>query len=185
MWIMTTVIVVFYGVDIGAFVGWIPASYSNENDTPLAVTGANQDIKLHTTQANVMGNNSNRTMCAECGVIVLIREIHEDGADSDLGIVSRNVLGNEIEKKMGSAKRYEIKIRFDDGSSRVYSTGNPPALRSGNQIKVVDGVIRLNSHRAREGVKHRSRRSAVAAASVWQFFGNEGTFRRAIVKYTA
>lgn len=170
MWITITVIVVFYGADIGNFMGWIPVSFSNQNDTPHAATAAKQDISPHATQANVVGNSSNRIMCAECGVIVLIREIHKDGAASDLGMVSGDVLGDEVKKKTESIKSYEIKVRFDDGSSRVYSAGNPPVLRSGNRVKIVDGVIQLNPHRAREGVKHRSRRSAVAAAS---FSGEE------------
>lgn len=185
MWITTAVVVAFYSVDIGIFMGWIPASYGNQSNNSYTTTAAYQDIRPQVARENVVGNSSETAMCYECGVIVLIREIHNDSAASDIGMISGNLLGNEIDKKTGSIKNYEIKIRFDDGSSRMYSAGKPPVLRSGNQVKVVDGVIKLNPYRARDGVRHHSRRSAVAAASVEQLFGNEGMFRRAMVNSTA
>ena len=184
VWITTTVIVVFCGVAIGTFMGWNPTSFINPGNIPLAVAAINQTIKAHTTGADVMGesSNTNRAACAECGVIESIREISKDGAASGPGIVGGAVFGNEVEKKTESIKRYEITVRFDDGSGRVFSAEKPPAWRAGNRVKVVDGAIQLNPRRTREGVKHRSGKSAVAAAaSVGQLFGNEGASRRQVI----
>jgi len=42
-------------------------------------------------------------------------------------------------------KSYEIVIRFDDGSSRVIQQAAAPAWRSGDRVRVINGVIHANS----------------------------------------
>jgi outer membrane lipoprotein SlyB len=61
-----------------------------------------------------------------------------------VGAVGGAVAGNQVEKSMKSTKTYEITVRFDDGSSRMITEANPPAWRTGDHVKVVDGVIRSN-----------------------------------------
>ena len=60
------------------------------------------------------------------------------------GAVGGAVAGNEIEKRAGSTQHYEITVRFDDGSSRVFNETSPTAWQSGDPVKVIDGVIRSN-----------------------------------------
>jgi len=45
----------------------------------------------------------------------------------------------------GMIPSYEITVRFDDGSSRVISEGNPPTWRTGDKVKVINGVIQSNA----------------------------------------
>ena len=59
------------------------------------------------------------------------------------GAVGGAVAGNEIEKRAKSTKSYEVTVRFDNGSSRVFSEANP-TWRNGEHVRVIDGVIRAN-----------------------------------------
>lgn len=108
--------------------------------------------------------------CSECGVIEGVREIEVKGEGSGLGAVGGAVVGgllgnqvgaghgkqvatvagavggviagNEIEKRVKSTKDYEVTVRMDDGSSRVFHQADVPAWRAGDHVKVIDGAIR-------------------------------------------
>ena len=113
------------------------------------------------------------TWCAECGVIESVREIATKGAGSGIGAVGGAVVGgvlgnqvgggrgqdvmtvvgavggalagNEVEKRVKSTKSYEITVRFDDGTSRVFTEANAPTWRVGDKIKVINGMIQSNA----------------------------------------
>ncbi len=59
-----------------------------------------------------------------------------------LGAVGGAAAGHEIEKNTNKAKRYEIVIRFEDGSTQLVNQETPPVWRSGDQVRLVDGVIK-------------------------------------------
>ena len=121
----------------------------------------------------VASNVPARRTCAECGVIESVREIQHKGEGTGLGAVGGAVVGgllgnqvgsgrgntaatvvgavggviagNEIEKRVKSTRSYRITVRFDDGSSRVFSESSPPAWRAGDKVRIVDGKIRPNN----------------------------------------
>jgi outer membrane lipoprotein SlyB len=112
-------------------------------------------------------------MCHECGVIESVREVEKKGDGSGLGAVAGGVTGgllgrqtgngrgrdvmtvlgavggafagNVIEKNVKKVKSYELEIRFEDGSSRLITQDNPPAWRSGDRVRLVDGRITANN----------------------------------------
>lgn len=114
-----------------------------------------------------------KPLCYDCGVIESVREIEKKGeatgAGAAIGGIAGGVLGrqtgggrgrdvmtvlgaiggayagHEIEKNAKKVKSYEIDIRFDDGSSRLIAQNNPPAWRSGDRVKLIDGVITANN----------------------------------------
>ncbi|HWI15316.1 MAG TPA: glycine zipper 2TM domain-containing protein [Burkholderiales bacterium] len=61
-----------------------------------------------------------------------------------VGAVGGAVGGNQIEKSMKSSKSYEVVVRFEDGSSRVVQQAAAPTWRSGDRVRVIDGVIHAN-----------------------------------------
>ena len=63
-----------------------------------------------------------------------------------LGAIGGAVAGNAVEKNVKKVKSYEVSIRFDDGSSRLITQSNPPAWRSGDRVKLVDGIISVNNN---------------------------------------
>lgn len=113
------------------------------------------------------------TRCADCGVIESVREIATKGEGSGIGAVGGAVVGgalghqvgggrgqdvmtvvgavggalagHEVEKRVKSTKSYEITVRFDDGTSRVFTETNAPTWRVGDKIKVVNGMIQSNA----------------------------------------
>jgi len=111
--------------------------------------------------------------CAECGVVQGVREVEAKGEGSGIGVVGGAavggvlgnqvghgdgrtiatvlgavggaVAGNEIEKRVQTKKSYEVTVRFEDGSSRVFTEASAPTWRSGDKVKVVNGVIQSNA----------------------------------------
>ncbi len=128
-------------------------------------SGAQKDI--------VPGRVSSKSPCAECGVIESTREVQAQGEGSGLGAAGGAIVGgllghqvgggrgqdiatvvgavggavggNQIEKSIKSSTSYEIVVRFDDGSSRVIQQAVAPAWRSGDRVRVIDGVIHTKS----------------------------------------
>lgn len=110
-----------------------------------------------------------KPICHECGVIESVREFEKPGEGSGVGAVAGGVAGgvlghqtgggrgkdvmtvlgalggafagHQIEKTVKKVKTYEIAIRFEDGSSRLITQDNPPAWRSGDKVRVVNGMI--------------------------------------------
>lgn len=118
---------------------------------------------------------SSRVMarCDQCGIVETVRTIDTKGEGSGLGAVGGGVVGgllgnqvgdgrgkdamtvvgaiggamagNEVEKRSKSTRSYATTIRFDDGSSRTINEANAPMWRSGDKVKVVNGVIEFNN----------------------------------------
>lgn len=110
--------------------------------------------------------------CRDCGVIETVREIKAQGEGSGLGAVAGGVLGgvlghqvgggrgrdvatvlgavggavagHQVEKTVRTGSRYEVVVRFDDGTSQVFQQDQAPAWRSGDHVKVLNGVISAN-----------------------------------------
>ena len=163
-WVTAIAVVLFSGVGIAALLGWIPTSVGKPADPAIASKPERARPAARTPAA---------ALCTECGVVQSVQEIEARGEGSGLGAaggaevggvlgnhvgggdgrkvatvigaVGGAVLGNEIEKRVKTATSYEISVRFDDGSSRVYTQAEAPAWRSGDKVKVVNGVIQSNS----------------------------------------
>jgi outer membrane lipoprotein SlyB len=112
-------------------------------------------------------------ICAECGVIESVREVATKGSGSGIGAVGGAVVGgllgnqvggghgkgvmtvvgviggglagNEVEKRVKSTKSYSIAIRMDDGSTRSVSEASAPSWRTGDKVRIVNGVIQSNA----------------------------------------
>jgi len=124
-------------------------------------------------QAREQARAQARARCAECGVVESVREIDTKGEGSGIGAVGGAVVGgvlghqigsgrgqdvatvvgavggavagHEIEKRVKSSKSYEITVRFEDGSSRVIHEASATAWRTGDRVKVINGVIQSNA----------------------------------------
>lgn len=108
-------------------------------------------------------------ICRECGVVEAVREVAVEpkgsgggavaggvvggiignqvgkGATRDiatvLGAVGGAFAGNQIEKSVKQSKRYDVVVRFDDGSSRSISSDSPPAWQSGDRVRLQNGAL--------------------------------------------
>jgi outer membrane lipoprotein SlyB len=114
-----------------------------------------------------------RQICYDCGVIDSVRAIEKAGEGSGLGAVAGGVAGavlghqvgggrgkdvmtvlgavggglagHQIEKTVKKTKTYDITVRFEDGTTRVFNQPTEPAWRAGDKVRVNNGIISSNS----------------------------------------
>ena len=170
-WIAGIAVTVFSAVGVAAIMGWIPTSTSSPGNNAV-LSGqptvlAKPAARAYSAPARVAA------ACAECGVVESVREIETKGEGSGIGAVGGAVVGgvighqigdgrgqqiatvvgavggavagHEIEKRVNTTKSYEITVRFQDGSSRVIHEASAPSWRTGDRVKVINGVIQSNA----------------------------------------
>ena len=57
------------------------------------------------------------------------------------GAVGGAIAGREIERSRNANQRYEVVVRYGDGSTQTIAYDNDPGFRVGEQVKVNNGVI--------------------------------------------
>ncbi len=174
IWVAAIALIVFCGAGVAALMGWIPTSMSKSGE-PAAIVSADipRARPAKAVPKNAPASTLAAAKCAECGVIQSVREIAAKGEGSGLGAVGGAVVGgvlgnqvgggdgkkimtvvgavggavagNEIEKRVKSTRHYEVTVRFDDGTSRVITEASAPSWRSGDKVKVINGVIQSNA----------------------------------------
>jgi outer membrane lipoprotein SlyB len=106
-------------------------------------------------------------VCKQCGKVIEIREVKQEGEGSGLGAVAGGVagglLGNQVgkgtgktvatvagvaggayaghvvEKKVRESTEYDVVIRMDGGATREVRLDDKPPFESGDRVKLVDG----------------------------------------------
>ena len=58
-----------------------------------------------------------------------------------VGAVGGGYAGHQVEKHVRSTKKYEVVVRFEDGSSRVYNFDTQPSWRIGDRVKDENGAL--------------------------------------------
>jgi len=108
-------------------------------------------------------------ICRECAVIEEVREVEKAGQASGAGAVGGAVVGGVVGHQMGGGRgkdvatvlgalggglaghaieknakktvEYQIVIRYEDGTKGLFTQATPPTWRSGDKVKVINGVI--------------------------------------------
>ena len=151
----------------------IPHNNTSAVKARKPATPSHVATETHRKPTQVASNTVSKPLCPDCGVIQSTRVIAERGDGGAVGIVGGAVVGgllgnqvgggrgkdiatvagavggavagNEIQKRVETNKRYEMVVRFEDGSTRVYSETKPNGWQTGDRVRVVNGVIRSNS----------------------------------------
>lgn len=58
-----------------------------------------------------------------------------------IGAVGGAFAGNHIEKSSKESKRYDVVVRFEDGSTRTFSSESRPAWQSGDRVRLQNGLL--------------------------------------------
>ncbi len=173
LWIVGIAIILFCAAGIAAIMGWIPTSIAGgASSANLAAAPAqNTSAKPHVAPTHVASSTPAKSVCSDCGVVESVREISEPGTGSGVGGIGGAVVGgvlghqvgggrgkdlatvagaiggafagNEIEKRAKATKSYEVTVRLEGGSSRVFTEASSN-WRNGDRVRIVDGVIRSN-----------------------------------------
>lgn len=117
----------------------------------------------------VVAQASERVVCQSCGVVEAVREVPVEAKGSGGGAVAGGIIGgilgnqvskgatrdfatvlgaiggayagNHIEKSVKEAKRYDTIVRFEDGSTRTFSSTTPSAWHSGDRVRLQNGEL--------------------------------------------
>ena len=112
-------------------------------------------------------------ICRECAVIEEVREVEKAGQASGagavggavvggvighqmgggrgkdvatvLGVIGGGLAGNAIEKNAKKTVEYQIVVRYEDGTKGLFTQATPPSWRSGDKVRVINGVIQARS----------------------------------------
>ena len=109
--------------------------------------------------------------CTDCGRVQSIRQVEEKGKTSGLGAVAGGVVGgvighqigggtgrtvatiagagggayvgNKVEQNRNTKTKWEVTLKMDTGNTRIFTYSNPPTVKEGERVKLVDGGRRL------------------------------------------
>ena len=113
-----------------------------------------------------------KPVCANCGVVLAVNMVEEEGKGSALGVIGGGVVGgllgnqvgngtgrdlatlagavggafagNAIEKNAKKTKSYHVVVRMDDGSERNYRQASDPGLMRGEKVKIENDTVVKN-----------------------------------------
>ena len=113
-----------------------------------------------------------KPVCANCGVVLAVNVVEEEGKGSALGVIGGGVVGgllgnqvgngtgrdlatlagavggafagNAIEKNAKKTKSYHVVVRMDDGSERTYRQASDPGLMRGEKVKIEKDTVVKN-----------------------------------------
>ncbi len=108
-------------------------------------------------------------ICRECGVVESVREVAVEAKGSGGGAVAGGIVGgvignqwgrgatrdiatvlgaiggayagNHIEKSIKESKRYDVSVRFEDGSTRSFSSDTLPTWHVGDRVRLQNGLL--------------------------------------------
>jgi len=161
-------VIIFSVLGIAAMMGYLPSALSkNGLDAASEATSENAPAKNPGKPRPAADGSA---ACADCGVVESIRAVESKGQGSGLGAVAGGVVGgllgnqigggggrtamtviglgagayagHEIEKNANKSVSYQVRVRMNDGTHRVFYERAQPALAVGQKVRVTNsGVI--------------------------------------------
>jgi len=144
-----------------------PAVSSVDANKKAAVAEVRPAQKSHSVQ--VATASTPAPICANCGVVDSIHEVQKEAPASGVGAVAGGVLGgvvghqmgngrgqdvmtvvgavggavagNAIEKNMKKTTSFQIRVRLEDGTTRVLNQPTAPSWHVGDRVRVVEGRL--------------------------------------------
>lgn len=132
-------VIVFGTSGIAAVMTWMPTSshltgVDSARNKPQTLSA--RPVAGHPAPA--VSNVRIRVKCTECGVVESTREIKQVGAAGGVA------MAGQIEIAAKPTNRYEVNVRMNDGSSRVFMAANPANWRDGKRVILIEGASRSN-----------------------------------------
>jgi outer membrane lipoprotein SlyB len=152
-----------------------PISVRRTASLPVAST-APFAVPPAPTYSNTANSAPLPPICHDCGVVQAVNEVVVEpkasgggavaggvvggiignqigkGATRDiatvLGAVGGAYAGNHIEKSTKGSKRYDVVVRFEDGSARTFSSDSLPAWHSGDRVRLQNGALIFDGGRS-------------------------------------
>lgn len=105
-----------------------------------------------------------RANCANCGVVVSVKEIDQEGKGSGLGVVAGGlaggvignqvgngtgrdlatiagavggaIFGNKVEEKIKKTRVYDVTVKLEDGEERIVRSRTVPGVMAGDKVRI-------------------------------------------------
>lgn len=172
-------VIIASAVGIAAMTGNLPGSKAQNAEPPQApvsktgepVAQAVQPVaKAHQPAKPVQVASAAKSVaqakphCANCGVVLGVKEVEVKGEGSGVGAVAGGVAGgvlahevfdgknqglatiagaaggafagNAIEKNVKTKKHYDVAVRMGDGTTKTLAYAEPPSWKAGDKVKV-------------------------------------------------
>ena len=124
----------------------------------LSVVGfktINDTQTLHPEQVSVAKAATAKPIlkpCAECGVIVAIKQVDVKGEGTGVAAVVGGFVGavfgreasgdkHVVTVASSGGKRYEIQVRMSDGSVRTLNSSTQPIWKAGDRVRLQNGKL--------------------------------------------
>lgn len=150
------------------------AAKAKLNNPPPAQTAVSPAATIATPSAPIPETAAKiepaaKIVCANCGVVLSVREVETEGQGSGLGVVAGGVAGgllgnqvgqgtgrdlatiagvvggavagNKIEKVVKKTKNYDITVKMETGEERVVQQATVPNVTIGDAVKIENGAI--------------------------------------------
>lgn len=149
-----------------------PAQQPVKKEAATKQTAVKHKPSVQEHERAMLPGESTKPVCANCGVVLAVNIIEEEGKGSGVGVVAGGVAGglignqvgqgtgrdlatvagvvggafagNKIEKMAKKTKSYDITVKLDDGSERTYRQATDPGLVKGQKVKIENNVVVKN-----------------------------------------
>jgi outer membrane lipoprotein SlyB len=143
------------------------ATASSSANAAPASRGPN--AKLNGTAANAPALHAAATSCAQCGVVVAVREMRQAGEGTGVGAVAGAVVGgvvghqfgaghgkdaltiagaaggalagHQIEKQARATTSWRVDVKMNDGTTRTFNYGAQPTFAAGEKVEIKQGQL--------------------------------------------
>jgi hypothetical protein len=126
IWIANAATTLLCAAGLAPLMMWLLTTSGNPDEgtslferSPKSVQAAAATGDL--ASVSVASHTPTRATCAGCGVVELVREIDTRG-----------------DHAAESTRSYELTIRFQDGSTRIFNEATPRTWRPGARVMVID-----------------------------------------------
>ncbi len=128
-----------------------------------------EQAKVKAEAKQVSAPASSGTVCAECGKVLSVNVVEQEGKGGPVGVVAGGVAGallghqvgkgtgqdlatiagaaggafagHKIEQKMNTVKKWVVAVRFDNGEEKSFSFEKDPGFSAGSAVKASNGSI--------------------------------------------
>ena len=134
-------VIVLSGVGVAAITGYLPGTRAVEAPQPPACADCGVVVAVRQSEKKGEGTGMGAVVGGVAGA-VLGREI-ADGRDAGtlLGAAGGAVAGHQIERHARTTKRFHVDVRMENGTLRTVSSDTQPAWKSGDRVRLQGGKL--------------------------------------------
>lgn len=158
-------------VGVAAITGYLPGTKAEKGQEQIATKGPTQVASAKPGSAV----KKPKTACADCGVVVEVKQVEVKGKGTGLGAVTGGVVGgvvgheigdgnkvgtvvgaaggaiagHQIERHARTTKRFHVDVRMTDGTVKTVVFESQPAWKTGDRVRLQDGKLISQAQPAR------------------------------------